>query len=775
MDIRKEGVGPNQGKRVEKRDGSLVSYDELKIMRAVSKAMQAVGEVGMAMLQAGSTQVADDVTSLVMELGQPVVNIEWIQDAVEKALMNRGYPQTAKAYILYRHKRNDARKASEVLFGLLDEIILESNMESNLKRDNANVDGNSSMGTMLQVGAAASKQYYTQRFIKDIYAKAHQEGWIHIHDLDFFALTTTCCQIDIAKLFRDGFSTGHGHIREPGSIRSAASLACIAIQANQNDQHGGQSIPNFDYALGRYVKKSYAKHFGKSLATILCVSWAGCRDSKDVSELMDGAYYSNVRGGNLPVISDSFVDGYDHEIADYIAGATTHSFEYAMMDIELARRIAYRDTEKETYQAMEALVFNLNSMHSRAGAQVPFSSLNYGTDVSCEGRMVTRNILLATEAGLGYGETPKFPIQVFKLKEGVNYNEGDPNYDLFELACRVSAKRLFPNFSNIDAPFNLKYYEPGKPETEVATMGCRTRVMANVHDPENEIAFGRGNLSFTSLNLPRLAIEAKYDLEIFYRLLEEKLKLAAEQLYSRYEIQARRKVYNYPFLMGQGIWLGSDELQDNDEVGEVLRHGTLSIGFIGLAEALVALYGKHHGESKESLRKGLAIVGFMNDFCNRTSKQKKMNYTLLATPAEGLSGRFVKLDRDKYGVIPGVTDREYYTNSFHIPVYYPITCYDKIQAEAPFHALTPAGHITYTELDGDTAMNTEAFMQVIRCMHDAGVGYGSINHPVDSDPVCGYVGIINDVCPRCGRREGEAITPEKVAELKRLYPNGPLA
>ena len=416
---------------------------------------------------------------------------------------------------------------------------------------------------------------------------------------------------------------------------------------------------------------------------------------------------------------------------------------------------------------------NLNTMHSRAGAQTPFSSINYGTDTSPEGRMAIRNILLAEDAGLGHGETPIFPIHIFKVKEGVNYNEGDPNYDLFKLSMKVSAKRLFPNYVFLDAPFNLQYYVPGRPETEVATMGCRTRVMGNVYDPERQISYSRGNLSFTSINLPRLAILSGRDEAAFYQKLDAMLELVAQQLLDRFEIQAAKRVYNYPFLMGQGVWLDSDTLGPADEVREVLKHGTLSIGFIGLAETLTALYGHHHGESEEMQQKGLAIVKHMRDFCDQKSQAMKMNFTLLATPAEGLSGRFTRMDRKRFGTIPGVNDREYYTNSFHIPVWYPISAYDKIQKEGPYHAFTNAGHISYVELDGDTANNLEAFESVVRCMHDAGVGYGSINHPVDRDPVCGYVGVIGDVCPRCGRRSGEALAPEKLAELRKKYPGVP--
>ena len=398
---------------------------------------------------------------------------------------------------------------------------------------------------------------------------------------------------------------------------------------------------------------------------------------------------------------------------------------------------------------------NLNTMHSRAGAQVPFSSINYGMDTSPEGRMVIKNALLATEKGLGNGETPIFPIHIFKVKDGINYNAGDPNYDLFKLACRVSSKRLFPNFSFVDAPFNLQYYKPGHPETEVAYMGCRTRVVANHYDPDREIVNGRGNLSFTSVNLPRIAIKSNHDIKKFYSELDEKIDLVIAQLLARFELQASKSVRNYPFLMGQGVWIDSDKLGIDDEVREVLKHGTLTLGFIGLAEALKALTGKHHGESQESQKLGLEIIRHMRNKMDEATQKYNLNFSLIATPAEGLSGRFVRLDAKKFGKIPGVTDRDYYTNSFHVPVYFNISSWDKIKLEAPYHALTNGGHISYIELDGDPTQNLEAFEQVVRCMKDSGIGYGSINHPVDRDPVCGFTGIINDVCPKCGRREND--------------------
>ncbi|HAH79268.1 MAG TPA: anaerobic ribonucleoside triphosphate reductase, partial [Ruminococcaceae bacterium] len=460
-------------------------------------------------------------------------------------------------------------------------------------------------------------------------------------------------------------------------------------------------------------------------------------------------------------ITMSGADGYGKKLREYLpahqqaGGFEPISAQEAQGAHAFAVENAVRITERTTYQAMEALIHNLNTMNSRAGAQVPFSSLNYGTDTSPEGRMVMKNLLLATEAGLGQGETPIFPVQIFKVKEGVNYNPGDPNYDLFKLSIKVSAKRLFPNFSFLDAPFNLQYYKPGDYNTEVAYMGCRTRVMGNVHDRSREVTCGRGNLSFTSINLPRIGIEAHGDVKKFYAILDGRIDLVIRQLLHRFKIQCSKKVYNYPFLMGQGVWLGSDRLKWTDSVAEVLKHGTLSVGFIGLAEALKALTGKHHGESEASQKLGLGIIGHMRKRMDDESAKTGLNFTLLATPAEGLSGRFVKIDKKKYGVIPGVTDREYYTNSFHVPVYFPIRAFRKIEIEAPYHALTNAGHISYVELDGDTSKNLDAFESVVRCMKENGIGYGAVNHPVDRDPVCGYNGIIDNECPKCHRKEDD--------------------
>ena len=750
---------------ITKRDGRVVLYDQNKIASAILKALEVSGNGDAA----DAARVANNVhRELESHFHEDAPNIEAIQDIVEKQLMNHGFSEAAKAYILYRANRTRAREANTSLMKTIDEITQVDARNSDMKRDNANIDGNTAMGSMLQIGSAGAKAYNEMYLLRPEHAKAHSEGDIHIHDFDFYSLTTTCCQIDILKLFHGGFSTGHGYLREPNCIQSYAALAAIAIQSNQNDQHGGQSIPNFDYGMAEGIAKTYRKAFRRRLKETI-EDFLDLEDEMQViSEAVDEA--EKVSGENARLENTSaFVDA----MIKAVVSRYELTEQQAKKLITRAQKRAWEKTDRDTHQSMEGFVHNLNTMHSRAGAQTPFSSINYGTDTSPEGRMATRNILLALDAGLGHGETCIFPIHIFKVKEGVNYNEGDPNYDLFRLSCKVSAKRLFPNYTFLDSPFNLQYYVPGRPETEVATMGCRTRVMGNVYDPTRQIAYSRGNLSFTSINLPRLAIESNGDEKCFYEKLEHMLDLVSQQLLDRFEIQASKHIYNYPFLMGQGIWLDSDHLTNKDDLREVLKHGTLSIGFIGLAETLYALYGKHHGQAEEMQAKGLEIIGFMRDYCDNKSKAMQMNFTLLATPAEGLAGRFTRMDLKRYGKMNGVNDREYYTNSFHIPVHYPISIHEKIRLEAPYHALCNAGHISYVELDGDTAQNVEAFEAVVRHMHDCGIGYGSINHPVDRDPVCGYVGIIGDVCPRCGRREGEQIPAERIEELRRLYPEMP--
>ena len=748
-----------------KRDGRVVLYDQNKIAAAILRAMEAARDGDAT----DAARVANDVQNDLERRGVgSAPDIEVIQDAVERQLMNHGFNAAAKAYILYRANRTRAREANTSLMKTIDEITNIDARVSDMKRDNANIDGNTAMGSMLQIGSAGAKAYNEMYLLRPEHAKAYREGDIHIHDFDFYSLTTTCCQIDILKLFHGGFSTGHGYIREPQSIASYAALAAIAIQSNQNDQHGGQSIPNFDYAMAEGVAKTYRKAYYRLLAEALEDKLDLEDQAITVKELVKAV---EAKVGQVPSMESA--PEFDEAVIYALAKRYALTLGDASNLVARAKKRSIRKTDRDTHQAMEGFVHNLNTMHSRAGAQTPFSSINYGTDTTPEGRMVIRNILLALDAGLGHGETCIFPIHIFKVKEGINYNEGDPNYDLFRLSCKVSAKRLFPNYTFLDAPFNLQYYVPGRPETEVATMGCRTRVMGNTYDPTREIAYSRGNLSFTSINLPRIAIESKGDEKVFYEKLQHMLELVAQQLLDRFEIQSAKHIYNYPFLMGQGIWLDSDKLSLQDDLREVLKHGTLSIGFIGLAETLTALYGQHHGASEDIQKKGLEIIGYMRDYCDKKSQELKMNFSLLATPAEGLSGRFIRMDQKRYGKLSGVTDREYYTNSFHVPVWYGISAYDKIRLEAPYHALCNAGHISYVELDGDTARNVEAFEAVVRCMHDFGVGYGSINHPVDRDPVCGYVGIIGDVCPRCGRREGEEIPYERVEELRKMYPEMP--
>ena len=732
-------------KKIVKRDGREVYFNIDKIAEAIFKAAQVLGGNDRDMAK----YLARQVELYLLEVcHNETPTVEQIQDAVEKILIENGHARTAKEFILYRAERTRVREMNTRLMKRYEDLTFKEAKDNEIKRENANIDGNTAMGTMLKYGSEGAKEFYKMYVLNPAHSKAHEEGDIHIHDLDFLTLTMTCCQIDLVKLLKGGFSTGHGHLREPNDIESYSALACIAIQSNQNDQHGGQSVPNFDYGMAPGVRKTYKKLYWTNLGKMLDF----------LHDIENGADIVKEFGKKIEE---------EHGVCPCMAWDNNYkeleleelkklvSEEDALRMQDRATKFADKEIRRKTYQAMEALVHNLNTMHSRAGAQVPFSSINYGTDTSPEGRLVMESVMLATEAGLGNGETPIFPIQIFKVKEGISYNPGDPNYDLFKLACKVSAKRLFPNFSFIDAPFNLQYYKEGDYDTEVAYMGCRTRVIGNVYDPERQVVSGRGNLSFTSINLPRIAIKSNGNLEIFFENLDRMIDLAMDQLYERYRIQAAKKVRNFPFLMGQGVWIDSDKLGPDDTIEEIIKHGTLSIGFIGLAECLKALIGRHHGESKEAQTLGLEIIGYMRKRMDDKSKETGLNWTLLATPAEGLSGRFVRIDKQKYGIIEGVTDRDYYTNSFHIPVYYNIGAFDKIKLEAPYHALTNAGHISYVELDGDPLKNLDAFEKIVRCMKESGIGYGSINHPVDRDPVCGFTGIIDNECPHCGRKEFE--------------------
>ena len=748
--------------QVVKRNGKKVDFNGSKIALAIKKGFDSVSpdeESGEEVKYTSKdvNKVYEGVLKRIEKeyQGAEKIKIEDIQDMIEDELQKKGYIDVYESFSEYRERRAYSRqmfsdeKQLHKFLKAIEGLGLKSAHEEDMKRENANVDGDTAMGTMLQYGSTVSKEFSKAYLMKYKFAEAHDSGDIHIHDMDFYPMgTTTCTQIDLNKLFKNGFSTGHGHLRSPKDIMSYSALAAIAIQSNQNDQHGGQSIPAFDYYMAPGVLNTFKKQFKQT-----------------ISDLLDFSDFSKFVNMNTIAKEIDKLESIEFDISEFYHFAKESSEVQKIFDMGYERALA--KTDRITYQAMEAFIHNLNTMHSRAGAQVPFSSINFGTDISPEGRMVMNNYLLAADAGLGKGETPIFPISIFKVKEGVNYNPGDPNYDLFKLSCKVSAKRLFPNFSFMDAPFNKQYFK-GDYNTEVAYMGCRTRVMANVVDPDKAVTPGRGNLSFTTINLPRLGIKhgvvtnEEADIKGFYEELEEKMDLVRDQLLERFEWQCTKKLYNFPFLLGSGVWIDSEKLKPNDRLRKILKHGTLSIGFIGLAECLKALVGSHHGENEESRKLGYEIITFMRKKCDEYAEKYNLNFTLLATPAEGLSGRFTNIDKAIYGKIKGVTDKDYYTNSFHVPVYYKISVADKIHIEAPYHALTNAGHISYIELDGDTTNNLEAFEKIVRLMKQEGIGYGAINHPVDRDPVCGYTGVIGDVCPGCGRREFEGVSIETI-------------
>ena len=751
--------------KVEKRNGKKAPFNGGKIAIAIQKGFDSIKdeEDNPIYGKEDVNKVYEKVISLILKDNKErsTIKIEDIQDMIEVVLNDYGYSDVKESFASYREKRSRSRemflksndKDSHKFLKAIEGLGLKSAKEEDAKRENANVDGDTAMGTMLQYGSTISKEFAKSYLLDDKFKTGHDSGDIHIHDMDFLPMgTTTCCQINLNKWFKNGFSTGHGFIREPNDIMSYSALAAIAIQSNQNDQHGGQSIPAFDYYLAPGVVKTFRKQFKQAVYDLL-----------DYSDFIK---FVNV---------DKIVKDIDKLTSiEFDINIFEKHFKKSK-EVEKIFKVAYKKslekTERMTYQAMEAFIHNLNTMHSRAGAQVPFSAINFGTDTSPEGRMVVFNYLKATKAGLGKGETPIFPISIFKVKEGVNYNKKDPNYDLFKFSCEVSAKRLFPNFAFIDAPFNIKYYDKENYETEVTYMGCRTRVLANVVDPKKEVVTGRGNLSFSSVNLPRLGIKhgivsnSKPDMDGFYKELEEKLNLVKDQLLARFEIQCDKRVYNFPFLLGQGVWIDSEKLKPEDRLKKVLKHGTLTIGFIGLAETLTALIGKHHAESKEAEKLGLEIVAFMKKTIDGFAAKHKLNFSLIATPAEGLSGRFVSIDKAIYGNIKGVTDKDYYTNSFHVPVSQKISIERKIKLEAPYHEYTNAGHITYIELDGDASSNVKAFEKIVRLMKESGIGYGAINHPVDRDPVCGFTGVIGDKCPGCGRFEENGIPFERIRRI----------
>lgn len=667
--------------KIKKRDDRIVPFQEGKITDAIFAAAKSVG--------GEDRQTAMELTIEVMKLlkkqfNGTVFSVEDVQDAVEKVLIETGHAKTAKAYILYRAKRSRIREARSELMDAVAEILRETN------RDNANV-GNSPSAKVLQISEIASKNYYLKRVIPEDEARAHLDGDIYIHDLSWYGKTLTCLQIPLDRLLREGFNNGHGCIRPPKGIKTAAALSAIILQSNQNDMHGGQSFAYFDRDMAPYVEMEYKRQ--------------------------------------------------EQRLRDTLAEAAVR------LNDEKIAAMALERTEDEVYQAMEGFIYNLNTMHSRAGAQVPFSSINLGTVTGWAGRMIAKNFLLAFEKGLGKGEAPLFPNVIFKIKEGVNFEEGEPNYDLFQLSLRVACRRLQPNFSFQDSSFNTPYRDE-----EVAYMGCRTRVIANVNGPATTNK--RGNLSFTTINLPRLGIRAKGDLTVFWQYLDEALNLTIKQLHTRYDIQKKLKVRDFPFMMGQKLYLDSEKLQPEDSIAEAIKHGTLSIGFIGLAECLTALTGTHHGASQEAQALGLSIVSYMRRRCDEATKKYSLNYTLLATPAEQLSGRFTKNDLERFGVLPGITDKEWYTNSFHVPVEYEISAMDKIAIEGPYHKYCNAGHISYVEIPSAPNNNLAAFETIIRAMAEADMGYAAVNFPVDICKECGFNGVIEtEVCPKC-KKEG---------------------
>ncbi|MCI6159410.1 MAG: anaerobic ribonucleoside triphosphate reductase [Selenomonadaceae bacterium] len=748
-------------KTVTKRSGHTVAYNRQKIVNAIAGAN---ADCKNPMTEKDVEEVASQVEWDIQD--RENIGVEEIQDIVEQELMKYDFYDVAKKYITYRARHAERREAQKHLMSTYSQIFFGDAKDSDLRRDNANINTDAPMGAMLKLGAEGAKHFVDNYVLDEEFHQADSENWIHIHDKDFSLITFNCCQIDLLKLFHGGFSTGHGFLREPNSIRAYASLACIAIQSNQNDMFGGQSINAFDIAMAEGVRKSFHKAVWDEAYKSMAYRFG-------FQHLVDEAAFRAALKKHLSFENCHYTESAEDPDAAKSIETIARALD-AVMREDLAHPIADADTTaptiyqlacadvvEETHQAMEALIHNFNTLHSRAGAQVPFSSINYGLDTTSEGRLATREVLNAIWSGLGNGETPIFPISVFQIKAGINYNPGDPNYDLFQQACKTSAKRLFPNFVNVDAPYNLQYYKPGNYNSAVATMGCRTRVVSNVNGPEE---FGsRGNFSFTTINLPKLAIEAhkkfpkdqEKEIAYFYDLFDKYIDISKRYLEARYDIIAHKKAMNFPFLMGQHVWMDSEKLNPEDEIAPVLKHCSISIGFCGLAECLKELTGKHHGESEASQKLGLAIIGHLRQRTDEFTEETHMNWSTFGTPAESTAGQFQRANQKAYGKIPGVTDRPYMTNSSHVPVYYPIKAIDKIRIEAPYHALENAGHIAYIELDGDTTKNVKAFESVVRAMHDANMGYFSVNHPVDRDPVCGYTGLIENECPHCHRKEVE--------------------
>lgn len=749
-----------------KRDGKRESFSAAKIYNAIGKAFTATG-------MEHQEQLIDLITrKVVNHLTSPTIGVEEIQDIVENELMKE-QPEVAKKYIIYRQWRNTERDRKTQMKHIMDGIVAIDKNDVNLS--NANMSSHTPAGQMMTFASEVTKDYTYKYLLPKRFAEAHQLGDIHIHDLDYYPTkTTTCIQYDLDDLFERGFHTKNGSIRTPQSIQSYATLATIIFQTNQNEQHGGQAIPAFDFFMAKGVLKSFQKSVAATLSFFLEMKGETVGE-----EQLAGIIQTHLTSIQTePAVRQAFLQA-------------LQAVAVPLTDEELQHILhrSYERTRKDTHQAMEGFIHNLNTMHSRGGNQVVFSSINYGTDTSAEGRMVIDELLKATVEGLGSrGEVPVFPIQIFKVKDGVSYSEADyqlamtnfeaalngemhfeaPNFDLFLKACRTTAKALFPNFMFLDTPFNQNekwdINDPKRYRYELATMGCRTRVFENLNGEKTSL--GRGNLSFTTMNMPRLAIEARIKAEsladsnrrdavelkakeLFLQAVHETAGLIAEQLYTRYQYQRTALARQFPFMMSNNVWKGGASLAPNEEVGDVLKQGTLGIGFIGGHNAMVALYGVGHGHNQKAWDTLYEAIQEMNKVAEEYKAKYHLNFSVLATPAEGLSGRFTRLDKRKYGIIPGVNDRDYYVNSFHVDVKEPISIVEKIKREAPFHALTRGGHITYVELDGEAQKNVRAIAKIVKVMHDEGIGYGSINHPVDTCHNCGYKGVIYDKCPIC--------------------------
>ena len=749
-----------------KRDGKREDFSASKISNAIGKAFQATG------LERQEALIDEITQRVISHFEHPTLNVEEIQDLVENELM-KVQPEVAKKYIIYRQWRNTERERKTQMKHIMDGIVAIDKNDVNLS--NANMSSHTPAGQMMTFASEVTKDYTYKYLMPKQYAEAHRMGDIHIHDLDYYPTkTTTCIQYDLEDLFERGFHTKNGSIRTPQSIQSYATLATIIFQTNQNEQHGGQAIPAFDFFMAKGVLKSYQKAIVTDIAFYMEMKGTPI-DEKALTE--------HVRKHLTSIEPDTKAQK---------AFLTALANEGCFLTEEESAHIlhsAHKQVRKDTHQAMEGFIHNLNTMHSRGGNQVVFSSINYGTDTSPEGRMVIEELLQATVEGLGtQGEVPVFPIQIFKIKDGVSYSDADyqkamtdfeaalnggmtfeaPNFDLFLKACRTTAKALFPNFMFLDTPFNQnEKWNPNDPKRyryELATMGCRTRVFENLNGEKTSL--GRGNLSFTTMNLPRLAIEARREAErtpgnqsqetieqhakeLFLQSVHRMSEFIGEQLYVRYQYQRTALARQFPFMMSNDVWKGGGKLNPNDEVGDVLKQGTLGIGFIGGHNAMTALYGTGHGHNRKAWNTLYEAIEEMNRVADEFKQKYGLNYSILATPAEGLSGRFTRIDRKKYGIIPGVTDRDYYVNSFHVDVKEPISIVEKIKCEAPFHALTRGGHITYVELDGEAQKNVRAIAKIVKVMHDEGIGYGSINHPVDTCHNCGYRGVIYDKCPIC--------------------------